>query len=109
MKIELEKKLEIVKEKFKKALLDKKISVFEIIGYYTPERFEYMIFVFLKTDAEIKKISEDQIKEFRLLYISFLKEEQVYPRHIKWISGFYFNSDENVQTNYQGNYWLATL
>ena len=68
-----------------------------------------MVFVFFIDEATLKSFSQEQLKEMEIMFIELLKREKLMPQVIDKIAGFYFDSDENVQKNFHGDYFLATL
>lgn len=106
--IEIEKKIDVAQENFKKAMLEKNIEIFKIFYYYTESHKDCMFFIFFKTEEELKRFSKGQLDGFKSLYMQILKEAGVLPKYV-WRYEFCFGSDENVQKNYNGNYFHATL
>lgn len=104
----IQEKFEEVKLEFKMKMQEKGVCLHEIIGYYTDKLKHYMIFVFFKTEKELKSFSKEQLESFKSIYINILEEKEIIPNYVTRIVGFYFDSDENVQKNFHGNYWLAT-
>lgn len=100
---------ECVKKKYKTELLKLNICIYEIIIYYIDTLKTGMIFVFFIDEETLKSFSKEQLKEIEIIFIELLKREKLMPQVIDKIAGFYFDSDENVQKNFHGDYFLATL
>ncbi len=102
-------KLESVKEKYKMVLLDSNISIYKIITYYINDLKTCMVFVFFDNEKTLNSFSKQKLKELENIFVDLLQKEALMPDIIDNISGFYFDSDENVQKKYNGNYFYATL
>lgn len=108
-KMNISDKLEDVKEKYKIMLLNSNISIYKIITYYVGDLKTCMVFVFFDSEKTLNSFSEQKLKELENIFINLLQKEALMPAIIDNISGFYFDSDENVQKKYNGNYFYATL
>ncbi len=61
--------------------------------------------LFFKTDSQLRSLQLDKIKQ---IYIEILKEKKLIPERIDESNVVvYFDTDENVQKNYNGNYFYA--
>ena len=100
---------ECVKEKYKTELLKLNICIYKILIHHIDTLKIGMVFVFFIDEATLKSFSQEQLKEMEIIFIELLKREKLMPQVIDKIAGFYFDSDENVQKNFHGSYYLATL
>ena len=83
------------------------ISIYDIIGAYMGFNKSYDAYIYFKTDAELHAMTAAKKKEIQAIYIDYLKKHGYMPDEIETVR-FYFDSDENVQKNYEGNYFYAT-
>lgn len=61
--------------------------------------------IFFKTNSELHSLQLDEIKQ---IYIEILKEKKLIPERIDESNvEVFFDTDENVQKNYNGNYFYA--
>ncbi len=80
--------------------------VFKIIDSYDRQTNLYMAFIFFKTNDDLNVLSENDKNLIGKIYDEILKNEvNIFNEAVKTI--YYFNSDENVQKNFQGNYFYA--
>ena len=84
-----------------------KFNVYKIIGSYMDSHKLYMAFIYFKTEKELKAFSEEELSQIKESIVGFLKNKNYIPDEITETI-FYFDSDENVQKNYKGNYFYAT-
>jgi len=83
------------------------ISVYKIIGMFYDFAKAYDAYIYFKTNEELATLSEGKKDKIKSIYLSFLNQHGYMPNEIEEIR-FYFDSDENVQANYKGNYFYAT-
>ena len=83
------------------------ICVYKIIGMFYDFAKAYDAYIYFKTNKELVALTEEKKDEMKSIYVSFLKQHNYMPDEIEEIC-FYFDSDENVQANYKGNYFYAT-
>ena len=83
-------------------------KVFKIIDAYMEFDKSYMAFIYSKTENELSLISDDAKKQIKEIFINYLKDKGYFPSLVQDVD-LYFDSDENVQNNYRGNYFYATL
>ncbi len=83
------------------------LQIYKIHGAYMEFDKSYMTFIYFKTDAELRALSEETKNKIKTVYFDYFKERGYMPNEIETIT-FYFDSDENVQKNYAGNYFYAT-
>ena len=82
-------------------------NVFKTIGSYMEFDKTYMIFIYWKTNKELEMITESIKLKIREIIIEYFSKNNYYPNEVKDII-IYFDSDENVQEKYDGNYFYAT-
>ena len=82
-------------------------NIYKIIDMYMDFDKSYDAYLYLKTDEELRLLTENQRKEIETIYLNCLKKYGYMPNEIIETI-FYFDSDENVQKNYDGNYFYAT-
>ncbi len=82
-------------------------NIYKIIAFCAEKIDIYMAFIYLKTDDELKLLSDSEKDKIKSIYIDYLKEKGYIPDKIKK-NIFYFDTDENVQKHYGGNYFYAT-
>jgi hypothetical protein len=83
------------------------INIYDIIGAYMGFNKSYDAYIYFQTDAELHAMTVDKKEEIQAIYIDYLKKHGYMPNEIERVR-FYFDSDENVQKNYGGNYFYAT-
>ncbi len=79
--------------------------IYKIIDFHRDYEKNYMAFIYVKTDQKLKSLTDSEREKIKSIYKEFLKE--ILPYKIENYY-FYFDSDENVQKNYKGNYFYAT-
>ena len=85
------------------------IPIVKVVAYYTRKLKACMVFIFFKDEKTLQQFSAQQLDFFKQTYFDFLREKNLMPQYIEVIDGFYFDSDENVQKNFHGNYFIAKL
>ena len=83
------------------------INVYDIIGAYMGFNNSYDAYIYFQTDAELHAMTAAKKEEIQAIYIDYLKKCGHIPNEIETVR-FYFDSDENVQKNYDGSYFYAT-
>jgi len=82
-------------------------KIFDIIASYFDFDKSYMAFIYWKTNKELELITEEVKQGIKNLIIDYLKKRGFYPDEVEELI-LYFDSDENVQEKYDGNYFYAT-
>lgn len=80
-------------------------NIFKIIDSIF--RKMYMAFIYVKTEAELRLLTDNDREKIKSIIIDYYVDTQESSNEIKQFI-FYFDSDENVQKNYRGNYFYAT-
>lgn len=93
--------------KAKSLLVNNGYPVFKILDSYDRQSMLYMAFIYFKSDEELKNLSLKTKNAIKELYNGLLLKEKCIPEEISKTI-FYFDSDENVQKHYQGNYFYST-
>jgi 5-formyltetrahydrofolate cyclo-ligase len=95
-------------EKIKSILIQEyNYKIYKTIGSYFQFDKSYMIFIYWKTDKELELITDTVKQEIRKIILDYFSKCTYYPNKIENVT-IYFDSDENVQKNYDGNYFYAT-
>ena len=95
-------------EKIKSILIQEyNYKIYKAIGSYFSFDKSYMIFIYWKTDKELDLITDPVRKEIKKIIIDYFLENNYYPNEVEDVI-IYFDSDENVQKKYNGNYFYAT-
>lgn len=81
--------------------------VFKIIGSYMKFDKSYMAFIYWETNKELNMITEDDKESIKNLFFDYFKKNGYFPSEVQDVI-LYFDSDENVQKKYKGNYFYAT-
>lgn len=96
-------------EKIKSILIQEySYNIYKTIGSYFSFDKSYMIFIYWKTHKELDLITDSDRKKIKKIVIDYFLENNCYPNEVEDVI-IYFDSDENVQKNYNGNYFYATL
>ena len=82
-------------------------KIFKILDFYFDFDNSYMAFIYWKTEKELSLITDDAKKQIKEIFINYLKDNGYFPSLVKDVD-FHFDSDENVQKNFRGNYFYAT-
>ena len=83
-------------------------KIYTTIGSYLECKNSYTIFIYWETDKELELITDTVKQEIRKIILDYFSKCTYYPNKIEDVT-IYFDSDENVQKNYSGNYYYATL
>jgi len=83
------------------------LKIYKTIGSYFDFDKSYMIFIYWETNKELQQITDDIKKNIKEMIINYFINNGYFPNEIKDVI-VYFDSDENVQINYNGNYFYAT-
>ena len=83
------------------------LNIYKIIGSFVEFDKTYVAFVYWKTDIELNMITDDIKKKIKHIFLNYLKNNGYFPNEVQDVI-LYFDSDENVQKNYKGNYFYAT-
>lgn len=95
-------------EKIKSILIQEyDYKIYKTIGSYFLFDKSYMIFIYWKTDKELNLITDTVKQKIKKIIIDYFSENNYYPKEVEDVI-VYFDSDENVQKNYAGNYFYAT-
>ncbi len=86
---------------------DYHFNIFKIIGSYMSFNKSYMAFIYWKTNEELEMITEDDKERIKNLFFDCFQGNSYFSNEILDVI-LYFDSDENVQKNYNGNYFYAT-
>ena len=86
---------------------DFNFNIVKIIGSYADFDKSYMAFLYWETNEELYLITEVIKEKIKNLFIDYFKKEGLFPKEVQDII-LYFDSNENVQKNYDGNYFYAT-
>lgn len=86
---------------------DHSLNVYKIIGSLVEFDKTYVAFVYWKTDRELNMITDDIKRKIKHIFLNYLKNNGYFPNEVQDVI-LYFDSDENVQKNYKGNYFYAT-
>ena len=92
---------------FKNILNEEGASVYKIIDLYAQFNKSLLIYIYFLTDLELNRFSDEQRNHAEKIYIDLLKNNNIIPTFIEQTE-FHWDSDENVQKNYGGNYFYAT-
>lgn len=95
-------------EKIKNILIQEhKYKIYKTIGSYFQFDKSYMIFIYWKTDKELNLITDTVKQEIKNIIIDYFSKNNYYHNEVEDVI-VYFDSDENVQKKYGGNYFYAT-
>ena len=95
-------------EKIKSILIQEyDYKIYKTIGSYFQFDKSYMIFIYWKTDKELDLITDTVKQKIKKIIIDYFSKNNYYPKEVEDVI-IYFDSDENVQKNYAGNYFYAT-
>ena len=95
-------------EKIKSILIQEyDYKIYKAIGSYFQFDKSYMIFIYWKTDKELDLITDTVKQKIKKIIIDYFSKNNYYPKEVEDVI-IYFDSDENVQKNYAGNYFYAT-
>ena len=83
------------------------ICVYEIYGVYYDFVKTYVAYIYFKNNEELAALTAEKGDEIKSIYTSYLQQNGYMPGEIE-VLHFHFDSDENVQANYGGNYFHAT-
>ena len=83
------------------------INIYNIFDAYMGFNKSYDAYIYFQTDAELHAMTTAKKEEIKAIYIDYLKKHGHMPDEIETVR-FYFDSDENVQKNYDGSYFFAT-
>ena len=90
-----------------KSILIHDYKIYKTIGSYFQFDKSYMIFIYWKTDKELDLITDTVKQKIKKIIIDYFSKNNYYPKEVEDVI-IYFDSDENVQKNYAGNYFYAT-
>lgn len=83
------------------------ICVYKIYGMFYDFCKTYHAYIFFKTNDELSALTDEKKEEIKSIYVGYLQENGYMPGEVEQIR-FRFDSDENVQAYYGGNYFHAT-
>ena len=83
------------------------ICIYKNYGVFYDFVKAYYAYIYFKTNEELSTLTEEKIGKIKTVYVDFFKQQGYMPSEIEIIR-FHFDSDENVQANYGGNYFHAT-
>ena len=87
--------------------IEHKYEIFKIVGAYMSFDKTYMAHIFFKTNNELSGITEEDRKKIKWYFNDYFEKNGYIHDEVEEII-LYFDSDENVQKNYRGNYFYAT-
>jgi hypothetical protein len=83
------------------------ICVYKVFGVFYDFAKVYYAYIYFRTNEELSALSKEKRNEIESIYVGFLKQQGYMPGEIEE-TRFRFDSDENVQLHYGGNYFHAT-